>query len=238
MIDANSLLRNLPAALDRKQAVFLDGIRHSAEIASLAYERLKRALTEVARKEARPEAQEFTGIFLDAWAIVDAIDRFQALWKLQPYAENLPKRDVIKDFGSIRNLRNVADHLAGRMDYVISRKGTALGSLKWLTWIEDSRFLGCIILPGTFQSSKVDFQYPVGKTIELPTGFITLSAGEHEVVLGEALSSVESYVRIIERLLAHELDKNNLHDKSAGSDFIFKAIIDFGGNIASVEKSE
>jgi hypothetical protein len=44
IIDDGSPFMQLPAALNRKQALFLDGIRYSVEMATLAHARLRRTL--------------------------------------------------------------------------------------------------------------------------------------------------------------------------------------------------
>ena len=51
IIRTDSVLRQLPVGLDRKQALFLDGIRHAAEIMSLAYSRLTTTLTRIAQSD-------------------------------------------------------------------------------------------------------------------------------------------------------------------------------------------
>ena len=86
MISRDSILRRLPPELDRKQALFLDGIRHAGEIAGLAYPRLQATLTTIAVEQLEPERADplFTSAFLDAWSLVDVIDRFRALWLLLP----------------------------------------------------------------------------------------------------------------------------------------------------------
>ena len=41
IIDEGSPFRRLPSELDRRQALFLDGIRYSVEMADLAHTRLR-----------------------------------------------------------------------------------------------------------------------------------------------------------------------------------------------------
>ena len=234
MVSNNSTLRNLPVALDRKQALFLDGIRHSAEMVEVAYSRLKVTLTSLAKADGHPMGSEFTEAFLDAWSVIDAADRFRALWKLQPFAENLPQnhlqQPIDQEFKSVRDLRNLSDHLAQRADYVLSKNGTALGCLKWITVLDNGDFQGCILVPGTFRPTTVNFAYPAGRTVELPTGFIDLSAGEYSVVLDDVIASIQAHVSAIEILLDRELDRHGLRDRSAGADLLFKAKINFGNN--------
>lgn len=101
----------------------MDGIRHAVEIIELAYIRLSETLTSAALNP--PSSSELPKLLatalLDAWSIVDAIDRFRMLC-LQipgisfPYQQErklTPLEEVAKPF---RDLRIVADHLAQRSD--------------------------------------------------------------------------------------------------------------------------
>lgn len=90
IISDDSILRQLPPELDRRQVLFLDGVRHTGEIADLAYERLKSTLTQIAIQELSLDELRpfFTSACLDAWALINVIDRFRALWSLMP----LPRR--------------------------------------------------------------------------------------------------------------------------------------------------
>lgn len=48
MLSENSSLRRVHASLNRKQEVFINGLRHSAEIIALAHSRLRSTPTELA----------------------------------------------------------------------------------------------------------------------------------------------------------------------------------------------
>ena len=124
MIAENSILRNLPSALNRKQALLFDGIRHAAEISMLAHDRLNQTLTEIALRDLdKLELPErFTSAFLDAWAFVDAVDRFRSIWLLlgRSGSNDEPSEPTFAEITQpVRDLRNVADHLATRADYVV-----------------------------------------------------------------------------------------------------------------------
>jgi hypothetical protein len=175
MISRDSVLRHLPASLDRRQALFLDGIRHAGEIAGLAYQRLRDTLTQIALNEHELAAADhlYTSAFLDAWALVDVIDRFRALWTLLPIDAPSEPPPGTKKFAElaqpIRDLRNVADHLAQRADYVVARDGSALGVLGWFTATDVVKRQGvvCTIVPGTLLQRSTPVLNPAGRTIEL-----------------------------------------------------------------------
>jgi hypothetical protein len=235
MIDFNSPLRRLPPQLDRKQALFFDGIRHSVEIVHLAYSRLQHTLTNFALNyEVTPLPSEtFTSAFLDAWAVVDGIDRFRAFWKLMPNTERGPLPPGGTKFEEIsqpvRNLRNVADHLAQRADYVIANNGTALGELSWYTALDPKGTEGrcCILVPGTFTAGDRQFVNPAEKTSTYPTGLIHLAAGEHRACLSDILPEIEKRVRFLEKTIEESVSKLGLDGQQAGADIFIAAQIRF-----------
>ncbi len=142
MLSDDSILRRIPAALEPKQALFVDGIRHAVEIMELAYGRLKETLTNIALDP--PTSADLRKVgphaFLDAWAMVDAVDRFRMLYQQMPGIKFGPPVPGIEPLKTVtqpfRDLRNVADHLSQRADFVVARGGAALGTLTWLTYCQ------------------------------------------------------------------------------------------------------
>ena len=161
MLARDSILRRLPAELNPKQALFLDGIRHAVEIADLAHKRLRETLTHIATVDPNDLDLQTctTHAFLDAWAMVDAIDRFRMLWQQLPNAtpaELPPGAEPFKEVSQpFRHLRNVADHLSQRADFVVSKGGAALGTLTWFTGIDLTPPRGwmCTLRPGTIRQT-------------------------------------------------------------------------------------
>lgn len=134
MLSVNSPFLNIPVALDRKQAVFLDGMRHTAQIVDMSYRRLCQALTHIALGET---SSGFAHVFLDTWALIDAADRFRSLWELQPNAATIPYqyspsalRSRLQD---IRNVRNVSAHIAQKIDQIVSLNSSVLGAISWVS---------------------------------------------------------------------------------------------------------
>ena len=210
LLGRDSVLRQIPVNLDPKQALFLDGIRHAVEIMDVAYVRLRNALTLLALNP--PVSNELPSIsshaFLDAWSFVDAIDRFRMMYTQMPGMKfgaakpNIPPlREVLQEF---RNLRNVADHLASRADFVLSRSGAALGELTWLTGVQlqpEVIAWHCTLRPGTLQSAPQVQTDPIVSTLDWPTDSIRLSAGGYEGNLSMVRAHIAVRIRHLETQL-------------------------------------
>jgi hypothetical protein len=170
MTAAASPFKNIPQNLDRKQAFFFDGIWHAAEICNLSYHRLTLSLRDIALlAQGSPPQFSSASLFLDAWAFIDAADRFRSLWARQPHADKLPDQFSSKamhnEFEPIRQVRNVAAHIAARADHVVSLNAAALGDLAWITFTSDAPIAGktCVIRPGYSNGSfKLQFTSLIG----------------------------------------------------------------------------
>ena len=235
MIDSESILRRLPAGIDQRQSLLIDGIRHTAEIVELAHSRLQSTLTTIAKEaKSEPRISLIASAFLDAWSIVDAIDRFRSLWGLVTEGRPPTLEDEAFNRASqtIRNLRNVADHLAQRVDYIIAKEGTALGILSWVTLLDSTEMTGvvCVIIPGTVQKRKVSAANPGGK-IDFPTGFIELTAGEYTGNLSDAVSQMALRIKELEAALQKGLVATGLEGKQAGSDLLIQMKFKFNGEL-------
>lgn len=210
LLGRQSVLRRIPVNIDPKQAIFLDGIRHAVEIMDVAYSRLRDTLTQLALTP--PTSDELSNIsshvFLDAWAFVDAVDRFRMLYMQMPGIKFGAKKDGIptlqEAIQEFRNLRNVADHLAQRADFVLSRNSAALGELSWLTGVQlqpEVIAWHCTIRPGTLQSVPPMLTNSIVSTLDWPTDSIRLSAGGYEGNLSEVRTHVAIRIRHLEAQL-------------------------------------
>jgi hypothetical protein len=130
---------------------------------------------------------------------------------------------------SIRDLRNVADHLAQRADYVVARQGTALGVLSWFTVldVEKSKGVICTIVPGTMQRRTAPVLNPGGRVMQLPTGLVELSAGEYTANLSEVLPEMETRIRSLEASLQRGLVAQAPGLGQAGADLLLKMYVAF-----------
>ncbi|MGH8554039.1 MAG: hypothetical protein ACREUD_00410 [Gammaproteobacteria bacterium] len=247
MLSENSILRRLPPGVNPKQLVFVDGIRHAAEIAALAYSRLESTLTWIVSNthDSPPQSQAYTTAFLDAWAVVDAVDRFRLLWKMFPgitFAE--PQDPSARSFDEIaqpvRNLRNVADHLAQHAEYVAASGNPVLGLLSWITFPSEESDDGfsCVLAPGTRSAIKLALVNPAGGgyfSVPRRTGMIHLAAGEHRANLSEVLPEMRSRVEELEHGLAEQIRLLGLEGKQAGGDHFLALTFKAGAADTSIE---
>jgi hypothetical protein len=210
LLGRNSVLRRIPVNLEPKQALFLDGIRHAAEILDVTFSRLRENLTQLALSPPEPDGipEIFTHVFLDAWGFVDAIDRFRMMYTKMPgltfeKPQNgiPPLLEVTQEF---RDLRNVADHLAQRADFVLSRNGSAMGELSWLTGAQllpEVTAWHCTLRPGTLQATPSQQTGPILSTLDWPTDSIRLSAGGYEGNLSAVRKHIAIRIRHLEAAL-------------------------------------
>lgn len=211
MLSENSPFLNIPVALDKKQAVFLDGLRHSAQIADLAYKRLCTGLTEqaVSHSESKPLSQ-FTPLFLDVWAFIDATDRFRSLWEMQPYSAEIPepysKSTIKSQLNGIRDLRNVSAHISQKIDQIIAINSSVLGSINWLTMVSKSpvQIKTCFIRPGIMIGMVSDQLAIPSNEIQFcnDSGHVSVTAGKHTVKLTDAYYLLRAVVSFAESNLA------------------------------------
>jgi hypothetical protein len=233
MIGIESPLRRLPAALDQKQALYFDGMRHAVEIADLAYLRLVTTLAEMASRGELKGVGLMTSAFADSWTFVDALHRFQGLLNCIPGFEDLcgpPLQDAVAWrhlMADLTELRNVADHIGTRVDYVLAKRMPVLGSLTWVTIDPDMRGgKTCVLAPGSFIGERtMKLVNPLGREMSLVrlTGLVHLAAGEHRVCLSDVHNLLEPKVRRLEAALS---DQAGDLEKS-GSDALVVAKFEF-----------
>lgn len=228
MISENSILRRIPVNIDPTQALFIDGIRHAVEIIDLAYSRLRATLTQVALEPPIPAElpRLVPYIFLDAWAIVDAVDRFRMLYLQMPgihFSQPEPGVETLKELAQpFRDLRNVADHLAQRAEFVIARNSAALGTLTWVTAfkVEPVTLWFCTLRPGTIRTAPEFRQEPFLTTLDWPTDRICLSAGGYEGNLSSILPHIKKRIKHFESQLEGDLGKKEANCAHMASDLL------------------
>lgn len=237
MLSDSSPFLNLPTALDPKQAVFLDGMRHAIEISDLSYRRLCHELTELAVKQSDGfESSKFTHIFLDAWAFIDAVDRFRLLWEMQPNPECIPKeysRDAVRSrMQSIRDVRNVSAHIAQKIDQIVALNSSVLGSINWVTLFSQDplKIKTYFIRPGVMSGSvKGQFAMPSGKVDFIEgSGCVSLAVGKHQVSLSDAYRTLCSIVEFAEAGMTFSTQGSE-HIQHLPGDMFGSAELNMGG---------
>lgn len=210
MLSVDSPFLNIPTALDRKQAVFLDGMRHAGQIVELSYTRLCRALADLsANATTDAKSAGFTHVFLDAWAFIDAADRFRCLWEMQPSASSISGKfspDAVRmQLQDIRDVRNVSAHLAQKIDQIVSLNSSVLGAISWVSLISTTplKVKTNFIRPGIMHGNvKGQFAMPNSEvSFNHGSGYISVAAGKHDVNLSLAYQSICSIIEYAEASL-------------------------------------
>ncbi|MEI6848152.1 MAG: hypothetical protein WCK32_09020 [Chlorobiaceae bacterium] len=230
MICDDSILRRIPVTVEPKQALFLDGIRHAVEIIDIAYSRLRKTLTGItlAPSISANLPKIAPHAFLDAWAMVDSVDRFRMLYRQMPGINfSSPTPDIeplITVTKPFRDLRNVADHLAQRADFVVAHGGAALGTLTWLTGfkLDPPTIWFCTLRPGTIRTKPEFRKETIISTLDWPTDRICLSAGGFEGNLSIIRPHILRRVRHLEDQLKSEFEKLGLEDTPIANDMFLK----------------
>jgi hypothetical protein len=230
MLSENSSLRRVPVTLNRKQAVFIDGIRHSAEIIELAYKRLRSTLTELALNP--PSSSELPLVtphaFLDAWAFVDAVDKFRLLYQNFPgmnrkASSETSLQDVTQPF---KKIRDIADHCNATAERIVSKDTAGLGILTWLTGyqLSPTELWYCTIRPGTMQTEPTLKWPKIETTLDWPTDCICLSVGGHMANFSGVLPHIEKRIKKLENDLDTAFGKHDFRQAPVANDLFTRQV--------------
>lgn len=240
MIPANSPFRQIPQNLDLKDAFFIDGMRHAAEICDFALKRLTANLLQTALfcHEER-QINAFPAIFLDAWAFVDSVERYRCLHLMRSRLQAQRRdhagtqKNINSDLIDLSNIRNIAAHIAERSDHVISRKDAALGALSWISLTSKSpmKAITCIIRPGYIGGDiRSQFSTCSGNQVFInDCTNVRLHAGGNDADLYKSYFVIEKSVKAIESELA-ALSSKQGRESSYPTDLFASAELDFSGN--------
>lgn len=203
IIEKDSPFRRLRADLAPQQASFLDGIRISAEMTDVAYNRLSDSLWKVSNENQLiiPAAC----LFLDAWAIIDSVHRLRDLMEQMPgLKKNGPKYQLFqRATQSVSDFRNIVQHLRGELNEMANHGWPVWGSIAWIAVLDpESRLVSsCAIIPGRIQSVELDILNPADRTIVRRIDHITLSCKSDQISLTQLFEEVGKIVRFLEPCL-------------------------------------
>ncbi len=209
IIGQESVLRRIPAPLARNQALFIEGIRFSIEMADLAYRRLCETLPPLSRME-NPvgESPSSVSAMLDAWSIVDSLHRLRGLLKHMPGIEKRNRIPPIRAFFDaterITELRNTAQHLDTTIPGVVDDQNWAvLGSLSWgIVDPEKSQIVFSCFMPGMPLGVRTLISPANRQRWYVPVDAITVERSGVSVCLSDAMRRVESVAGAMEKMLA------------------------------------
>lgn len=234
IVGEDSPLRRLPAALDRKQMLFLDGIRYSAEMADLAHARLQQTLYRLTTRgkepEQDPDHSDVLSAVQDAWSIVDSLHRLRGLLQQMPgIKQNTPSMRVFRQqTDKVEDLRNGVQHLNQQIHRLVSANQTAWGSLSWFALPEPNSKTGTIgvLVAGTvFTTEGHPMVNPIGKQVHSLVDYVTLTAYEHSLDLSDAMRRIERLIGSMEDQLRDQFEGQ----PTAASELLVCADLQFDG---------
>jgi hypothetical protein len=197
IIPEYSSLRLLPYELSHKQVLIFDGIRYAAEMIDIAYQRLFKKLQTIAIQEREPTTRDIAIAILDAWSIIDSVNRFRDLIKLAPGVRNEPWKQLFHNrTSSVANLRDCVQHQSGEIEDLIANSGQIWDYLSWAE-VRSGKHTGkwLMMSPGAvYTGSTWKFVGPSQPTIPLPLGRIRLNAFGCKIYLGQCVRWVKSAV--------------------------------------------
>lgn len=190
-----SPLRNAPPSFSKKQILFLDGLRYSAEMAHIAYERLRETLSHIEEADSRLIASESASALQDAWSIIDSVNRFRDLLPHMPGIEKGAWLRLLKERTSVvATLRDCVQHQQKEIDKLIRAGGQIWG---YLSWASDRKWQ---MLSGgtTFVGDQWLFMGPISLPFQVPEDRIRLNAFDKQVYLWRIVAAVAAAARKLE----------------------------------------
>lgn len=161
-LQADSPLRNVPAEVPDHQALCIDGIRYSIDIADLSYSRLLDALDGLSKGPAGgdPLVRLMTAAVADAWQFVDSVNRLRDLLNALPGLRKSPGHSpylkiFLDDTEPVDGLRNVIQHLETELPAMARGRQPAWGSISWAYQEKADEGTLFTIIPGRFPLESV-----------------------------------------------------------------------------------
>jgi len=214
IVGPDSSLRKIPTALVRKQALFIEGIRFSIEMADLAHRRLLTILPLLTKMEnVSQEAPSGVSAMLDAWSIVDSLHRLRGLVTHMPNIEKRNRAPSIRAFfdatDKVTELRNTIQHLDTTIPGIVDDQNWAvLGSLTWgVVDPSTDQITSSCFMPGAPLGSRSLINPLNRPKWHVPVDGITLERSGVSLCLSDAMRSVERLTKSLEEALTNSLDQ-------------------------------
>ncbi len=232
IIGKASVLRRIPTALARHQALFIEGIRFSIQMTDLAHRRLQTTLPLLTKMEdCDEEIPSTVSAMLDAWSMVDSLHRLRGLLNKMPGIEKRNRVPAIRAFFNatdrITELRNTVQHLDTTIPDIVDDKNWAvLGSLSWgLVDPAKNQITSSSFLPGLPLGSRPLIN-PANRLMwHVPVDAITIERSGVSVCLSDAMRTVESLTKALEKMLSDSFAQQLPDQSHHGADLTVSLVI-------------
>ena len=180
-----------PRFTERRQVLFLDGIRMSIEMAQISYRRLQSTLVAENSVDRAAEAS------LDAWALVDTLNRLRVLIDQLPGLRgNSPGTQlIVLALKPVETLRHAVQHMDGEIGPLSTTNLPLWGAIAWVQrGPDDNALRSRTLLAGVrLGDMTVPVVTPAGKEIESPVGPIELTAAGITISLSSLVAASVSF---------------------------------------------
>lgn len=170
----NCSFYKLPINLDPKQRLLLEAIRYSVNMCFTAWDQLSISLTNISlTNDFEKEKYE---AFLYAYSVVDNLDRLNSLFT---HLGVVGFDDLRSSIDDIRGMRNTYHHLYDRIDACLNVNFPLLGTLSWTfkkSHDQNSLVIFTMVSGHQIGTREYETLNPLGQTIDLPIGMITLTS--------------------------------------------------------------
>jgi hypothetical protein len=178
---------------ERKKLVFyLDGLRHSFQMANLVSRRLRETLDEIARNhpDKCPEEQVTSGL-LDAWILVDICHRVRGLIQGMPgLSRKLPGIQIfLRGTEQVECLHDYVQHCRNEIPNIPLKSNPLWGILSWTP--SENHTVGFTIVSGNLVSGIYGHSLVFDKNALKYPAEIKLVASDVEVGLNHLLEQLE-----------------------------------------------
>ena len=222
----DSPLRRLPASMDVRSVLFLDGIRYSIEIIDLAQRRLARTLTGFATEDSGGVSARIVEAMSDAWLIVDSVHRLRELIRQCPGIKQREPEVQLFLRGSARaeELRHYVQHLRTEIGSFISHRRPLWGTLSWSSVSPEGLPETHTIVPGTYYdglwATSGTFDRERGRFVER----VVLAAGPAQLDLADVAEAVERIANWVEAWHASTRDDGVHHGSDVHMHFTVRPV--------------
>lgn len=202
VVSSESLFRRLPTDLPRRQVLYADALRLSAEMADFAHKRLVALVQEIVDKNA-PDGWAVYAL-LESYSIIDSAFRFREILRATPgIKHNTTFELFIRRTQKIETLRHIIQHLRGEIDTIAAEGLAALGTITWLgpSAAPDGPPTAWILQPGTSYPGQWTHGPVVDTYSSLPDkeiSDISLATAGAKINLTEIVSHLRSMIKSLE----------------------------------------
>jgi len=236
LVADTSILRRLPSNLNERDVVILDAVRYSLEMVDIAHRRLLQAALGASAREVDSYNRVGAALLIDAWSIVDSINRLVLLLGCLRKAKRHPTVQILtRAAETATQLRNGAQHLDNEINTLVQSQRPAWGSLSWLFMPEAApRGTIVIFVSGTIRTMEQPLVNPIGKNIRFPIDLITLTAHGASLCLSDVMRTLPSVVQTLEQ----SIERAAPDDSRSGSESFLFVDISFDGEPEEEQKEE